>query len=110
MMSRQRDESASGMHDVRSGGHRAIVWIAQPALREGHGSGGSLPAARAFGRTGEGYVGIELRQQGVELGKGLDQRQRASQIGSGGKPVQVPGDVFADVAHALVLAEVGGEE
>ena len=46
----------------------------------------------------------------VELVERLDQRQCPSQVGAGGEAVQVPGDVLADVAHALVLAEVIGQQ
>src|SRR5690606_4809917 len=35
-LSRNRHESATGVHDVRAGGHRAVVRIVQPALGQRH--------------------------------------------------------------------------
>ena len=59
---------------------------------------------------GKGDGGIEVCEQPIQVVESLDQREGPAQVRSGRESVQVPGDAFADIAHALVLAEVGGEE
>ncbi len=72
----------------------------------------AIPGARAARRprSGTARLASSLSSRPVEFVARFDQRQRPPQLGSGREAVQVPADVFAHVAHALVLAEMRGQQ
>ena len=59
---------------------------------------------------GNGTSGSSASSSSSSSDQRLDQRQCPAKLGSGRESVQVPRDVLADVAHALVLAEVGAQQ
>src|SRR5690349_21312422 len=75
------------------------VGVVEPALGEGHlGPRRALPAAgRAQLGDGEGLGRVEVVEQGVEAGQGVDQRQRVPQRAPGAEALEVPRDVLAEL-------------
>src|ERR671910_689171 len=73
--------------------------VGQPAIRErNRGTRRALPSpGRSQLRGGEADLGVELRQQIVELSERGDHRQAASQLTADRKTLEVPGHVLAEV-------------
>ena len=87
-----------------------VVRVVQPALRQHDATGRALPSPRALG------VGRE-RASGSSTASSSSSSSRLSTIpsrrrGSGAdrEALEVPGDVLAHVAHALVRAHVDAEQ
>src|SRR5690606_28720916 len=56
--------------------------------------------------SGERLVGVEIGQQLVEGGQGVDQPESVSQLPAGREALEVPGDVLAELLAAPLLPHV----
>src|SRR5699024_3892346 len=77
----------------------------QPAVGDENLLRAALPPSRyAQLAEGERLVRIQLRDQLVELGDRGDRREPLAHRTTGAKPLEVPGDVLAELHAALLLA------
>ena len=63
-----------------------------------------------FAASGNGTAPSNRSSRAVKFIERLDHRQRSAQLRAGREAVQVPGDVLADIAHALVFAEMRDQQ
>src|SRR5688500_5474138 len=107
-----RASAAGGLVGVLAHVRAPAVGVVQPPLRQHHfRAWRTLPTPRrAELPLREGLVRVEVLEELVERGKGVDQRELVTQLATGAEPLEVPGDVLAELLAAPLLPHVLGEQ